>query len=104
MYGIPYMWNPKRYHTNELTEQKRFTDSENELTVAKGKEQFGRLEWTCTHCYIEMDTQQAPTVQHRELCSVLDGSLDERGAWGGEWIQVYVWLSSFAIHLKLSQY
>ena len=76
------MWNPKRYDTNELTEQKRFTDSENELTVAKGKEHFGRLEWTCTHCYIEMDTQQAPTVQHRELCSVLDGSLDKRGAWG----------------------
>ena len=23
---------------------------------------------------------------------------------GGEWIHVYVWLSSFAMHLKLSQY
>lgn len=27
----------QRYGTNELTEQKRFTDLENELTVAKGK-------------------------------------------------------------------
>ena len=26
------------------------------------------------------------------------------GEFGGEWIQVYVWLSCFVIHLKLSQY
>ena len=25
------------------------------------------------------------------------------GEFGGEWIQVYVWLSPFAVHLKLSQ-
>ena len=29
----------------------------------------------------KMDNQQGPTVQHRELCSVLCGSLDGRG-WG----------------------
>ena len=26
------------------------------------------------------------------------------GGFGGEWIHVYVWLSHFAIHLKLSQH
>ena len=26
------------------------------------------------------------------------------GEFGGEWIHVYVWLSLFAIHLKLSQH
>ena len=26
--------------------------------------------------------QQGPAVQHRELCSVLGGSLDGKGAWG----------------------
>ena len=26
------------------------------------------------------------------------------GGFGGEWIHVYVWLSPFAVHLKLSQY
>jgi len=26
------------------------------------------------------------------------------GKFGGEWIQVYVWLSPSAIHLKLSHY
>ena len=28
-----------------------------------------------------MDNQQGPIVKHRELCSVLCGSLDERGVW-----------------------
>ena len=29
----------------------------------------------------KMDNQQGPTVQHMELCSMLRGSLDGRGAW-----------------------
>ena len=34
---------------------------------------------------------------------MLCGSLDGRGV-GGEWIHAYVWLSPFAVHLKLSQH
>ena len=30
----------------------------------------------------KMDNQQGPTVQHRELCWMLCGSLDGRGVWG----------------------
>ena len=26
------------------------------------------------------------------------------GEFGGEWIRIYVWLSPFALHLKLSQH
>ena len=26
------------------------------------------------------------------------------GEFGGEWIHVYVWLSSFSVHLKLSEH
>ena len=48
-----------------------------------------------------MDNQQGPTVQHRELCSVLCGSLDG-GEFEGEWIQVCIWLSPFTVHLKLT--
>ena len=48
-----------------------------------------------------MENQQGPTVEHRELCSVLCGGLDGRGVWGG-WMHVYVRLSPFAVHLKLS--
>ena len=29
----------------------------------------------------KMDHQQGPAVEHRELCSVLCGSLDGRGVW-----------------------
>ena len=28
------------------------------------------------------DNQQGLTIQHRELCSMLSGSLDGRGVWG----------------------
>ena len=28
------------------------------------------------------DNQQGPAVEHRELCSILCGSLDGRGVWG----------------------
>ena len=31
----------------------------------------------------KMDNQQGPTVEHMELCSMLCGGLDGRGAWGG---------------------
>ena len=30
----------------------------------------------------KVDNQQGPTVEHRELCSMLRGSLDGRGVWG----------------------
>ena len=30
----------------------------------------------------KMENQQGPTVYHRELCSMLCGSLDERAVWG----------------------
>ena len=39
--------------------------------------------WDChVHTAIfKMDNQQGPTVQHREHCSMLCGSLDGRGVW-----------------------
>ena len=30
---------------------------------------------------LKMEKQQGPTVEHMELCSLLCGSLDERGVW-----------------------
>ena len=36
-----------------------------------------------------------------ELCSMLCGRLDGRGVWG-DWIHVYVRLSPFALHMRLS--
>ena len=36
----------------------------------------------CGIFIFKMNNQQEPTVQHRELCSMLCASLDGRGAWG----------------------
>ena len=50
-----------------------------------------------------MDNQQGPTVQSRELCSELHGSLDGRGVWGK--MDTCVCMAEpFAVPLKLSQY
>ena len=43
------------------------------------------------------------------LCSAGNSAQCYEAAWmggefGGEWIHVYVWLSPFTVHLKLSQY
>ena len=49
------------------------------------------------------ENQQGPAGQRRELCSMSCGSLDGE-EFGADWIHVYVWLSPFAVHLKLSQH
>ena len=38
-----------------------------------------------------------------ELYSMICDSLNGRGV-GGEWIHIYVWLSPFTVHLKVSQH
>ena len=70
---------------NLFTSRKRLTDLENKLEVAKGKDGGkGQGAWyQCVHTAIfKMGNQQGPTLQHRELCSMLCGSLDGRGVWG----------------------
>ena len=58
----------------------------------------------CTLLYLKWITMDNKHVLYSiGNCSVLCGSLDERG-FGGEWIHVYVWLSPFTVHLKLSQH
>ena len=49
-----------------------------------------------------MDNQQGPNC-------IAQGTQGYMAAWirgevGQEWIHVYVWLSPFAVHLKLSQH
>lgn len=49
-----------------------------------------------------MDNQQGPAVRHRELCSMLCGSLVGRGAWGR--MNTCVGMAEHsAVHLKLPQ-
>ena len=64
--------------------QNRVTDLENDDCRGKnmGKGWLESLGSTCTHAVFKMDNQQGPTVQHREICSMLCGSLDRRGVSG----------------------
>ena len=70
--------------------QNRLTDLEKEPMVevagwegcGEWREEIGRLGWTCTRCYISNGWPKGPTVYHRELCSMLRGSLDGRAVWG----------------------
>ena len=42
----------------------------------------------------KMDNQQISTVQYRELCSILCGSLDGRGVWWGRGgMDTYIWIA-----------
>ena len=43
-----------------------------------GRREFGIHIHTAV---FKMDNEQGPTVQHRQLCSVLPGSLDGSGIW-----------------------
>ena len=73
---------------------------ENELTVASGEgivREFGKTMYTAI---FKMDNLLQRTGNSAQ-CYVTTWMEQE---FGGEWIRVYVWLSPFAIHLKLSQH
>ena len=50
-----------------------------------------------------MENQQGPAGQPRELCSMSGGS-GMGGEFGEAWMHVYGWLSAFAVPLKLSRH
>ena len=99
----------KRNDTNGFAKQ-RLTALENELTVVRGgegrreeKDNQGAWDRLVHTAIFKMGNQLGPIVHPMELYSMLCGSLDGMGVWG-EWIHVYVWLTPFAAHLKLSQH
>ena len=47
-----------------------------------GKGELGSWDGHVHAAILKMDQQQGPAVEHRELCSMLCGSLDGRGARG----------------------
>ena len=87
---IPFMWNLKRNDTNKLT-YKTEVDSQTWrrnfwLSDWKGEMGEGIVRESGMHMYtllcLKRITQQGPTVQHREICSMLCSSLDGRGVQG----------------------
>ena len=56
---------------NVLTNTKRFTHRKSEVTVAGGRDSWGHGHTAA----FNMENQQGPAGQHRELCSMSGGSL-----------------------------
>ena len=104
-FGIPYMWSPQRNDTDELT-YKPERDSQTlktNLQLMEGRDRRGVWDRQVHAAAFKTGNQQGPPLEHRELCSVLGGSLEGRGV-GGEWIHAHVWLRPFTVHLRLSQH
>ena len=93
---------------NLLAKQKQTIDLENELIVTKGEglgkgivQEFGIDLCTLLFLYLKWVTNKDP------LDSTVNSAQYRMVTWRGEefgeeWIHVYVWLSPFAVHLKLS--
>ena len=66
--------------------RKRLTDFKNKLMVARGKnggrDSQGVWDGHVHPAIFKTDNQQGPTIQHKELCSMLCDSLDEKAVWG----------------------
>ena len=67
---------------NLLAKQKEILRLENQLMVARGRDCHGAWKGLVHTNIFKMDSQQGPTVEHRELCSILCGGLHGRGVWG----------------------
>ena len=81
-----WSFHPKSYQWTDLQSRKRFTDLEEELRVAGGKDRGrdsqGVWDGQGHTAVFNMENQQGPAGQHRELCSMSCGSLEARGVWG----------------------
>ena len=79
-YDIPYMRNLKRNDANKLIYKTESQIQRMNLWFPEGKRQ-GVWDGHVHTAISKMDNQQAPAIQHRELCSILHGRLDGRGVW-----------------------
>ena len=81
------MWNLKRNDTDQLT-NKMETDSQAQRInlwlpggKMRGRDSQGIWDRHVHTAIFKIDNQEGPPVQHRELSSMLCGSLDDRGIW-----------------------
>ena len=111
-YDISFMWNLKIKDTNELT-YKTETDSQTSRMFlwlpGEGCGQ-GIVRESGIDVYTLLYLKYLKWIINKDLLySTWNSAQCYVAAWtggefGGEWIQVYVWLSPFRIRLKQSQY
>ena len=92
------MWNLKRSAATDLTNRKRLTDLENKLMIAGVGEgidrEFGKVMYTLLYLKWMTNKDLLFSTWNSGQCSVPAWKGRE---YGGEWIQVQVWLSPFAV-------
>ena len=90
-----------------LQNRKRLTDLENKLMVAREGwregivREFGMDMYTVLYLKWIANKDLLSSTWNSAQCYVAAWM---GGEFGGEWIQVYVWLGPFTVHLKLSQH
>ena len=89
-----------------LQNRKRLTDLQNKLMVCWGErwgervvKEFGRDMYTLLYLKLITKKGRPCSTGKSAQCYVAAGMGRE---FGGEWIHVYIWLSPFAVNLKLS--
>ena len=106
-YDVPYMQNleKKLYRWTYLQNRNRLPYLENELTVTSGEmwregivREFG-VDMYTRPCLKQITNKDLlHSTGNPAQCYV---AVWMEGEFGGEWIHVYVWLSPFAVHLKV---
>ena len=102
-YDIPCMWNLKRNDTNELTKQKE-SHRLREGTYGCRREivkEFGTVIYTLLYLKWMTNKDLLYSTWSSAQCYMPAWM---GGEFGREWMHAYVWLSSFAVPLKLSQH
>ena len=101
-YDIPYVRNLNRNDTNEhtyKTETHRLTEQTYGCSGEGTVQDFGKV--MCTLLYLKWMTNKNLLYKaHGTPLNVVTAWMAE--GFGEEWKHVYVWLSSFTVHLKLS--
>ena len=98
------MWNLKRNDTNEFT-YKRETQRLRKMNLWLSGEglvrEFGKVMHTLLYSkrITNKDVLYSTGNSAQYYMTAWMG-----GGFGGKWIHVYVWLSPFAVHLKVSQH
>ena len=90
MYDIPYMWNQKRNNTNELTRQKRDSQAENKLRIARREgiiRDFGKVMYTLLYIKWITNKNLLYSTWNSAQCYVLAWM---EGKFAREWIYAYV--------------
>ena len=107
-HDIPYMWSLKRNNANDLIYETETDSQTREQTYRCQWGKNGGRRWELgigmyTLLYLEW-------IHNKDLLySTRNSGQWHMAAWmggelRGEWIHVYVWLSPFAVYLKLSQH